>query len=101
MGEEIEEDRVKVCEFGVLDFVIKGVGSVEIFICLNNLLVLFNVQESFDFGCEVMVYDLLSGLFMWKFIELQIVQSLLYLLRYGVEISVMVFGFDVFVGLGE
>jgi diguanylate cyclase (GGDEF)-like protein len=100
-GEETEEERVKAKELGVSDFVTKGAGCTEVLTRLNNLLVLTDAQEHLDAGREQMVQDPASGLFTRKYLELQAAQALSHATRHGVDVSVMVLGFDGFEGMGE
>ena len=95
-GEETEEEREKACALGVSDFVTKGVGSSEILARLNTLLALSNAQENLAAGREGMVQDPASGLFSRKYLELQAAQALSHGARYGLEVSIMVLGFDDF-----
>lgn len=100
-GEETEEERAKAKALGVSDFVTKGAGSTEVLTRLNNLLALTNAQENLDAGRERMVQDPVSGLFTRKYLELQAAQALSHAARHGLDVSVMVLGFDGFDGLRE
>jgi two-component system cell cycle response regulator len=100
-GEETEEERVKAKALGVSDFVTKGAGGTEVLTRLNNLLVLTSAQENLDAGREHMVQDPVSGLFTRKYLELQAAQALSHSARHGVDVSLMVLGFDGFAGMCE
>ncbi|UCV27254.1 GGDEF domain-containing response regulator [Ferribacterium limneticum] len=100
-GEETEEERVRAKELGVSDFVTKGAGSTEVLTRLNNLLVLTSAQETREADRERLVQDPVSGLFTRKYLELQAAQALSHSARHGVDVSVMVLGFDGFAGLCE
>ena len=100
-GEETEEERAKAKSLGVSDFVTKGAGCTEVLTRLNNLLVLSDAQEHLDAGREQMVHDPVSGLFTRKYLELQAAQAMSHAARHGVDVSVMVLGFDGFDGMGE
>jgi diguanylate cyclase (GGDEF)-like protein len=100
-GEETEEERAKAKALGVSDFVTKGAGGTEVLTRLNNLLVLFDAREHLEAGREQMVHDPVSGLFTRKFLELQAAQAMSHATRHGVDVSVMVLGFDGFDGMGE
>lgn len=100
-GEETEEDRARARALGVSDFVTKGAGSTEVLTRLNNLLVLTSARENLDAGRESLVQDPVSGLYSRKYLELQTAQALSHSVRHGVDISVMVLGFDGFEGLRE
>jgi len=95
-GEETEAEREKARALGVSDFVTKGVGSSEILARLNTLLALSNAQENLAAGREGMVQDPASGLFSRKYLELQAAQAISHGARYGLEVSIMVLGFDNF-----
>lgn len=100
-GEETEEERAKARALGVSDFVTKGAGCTEVLARLNNLLVLSSAQQSLDVGREQMVQDPVSGLFTRKYLELQAAQAISHAKRHGVDVSVMVLGFDGFGGMCE
>lgn len=100
-GEETEEERAKAKAMGVSDFVTKGAGCTEVLTRLNNLLVLTDAQEHLDAGREQMVQDPVSGLFTRKYLELQAAQAMSHANRHGGDVSVMVLGFDGFVGMCE
>jgi diguanylate cyclase (GGDEF)-like protein len=100
-GEETEEERVRAKELGVSDFVTKGAGGTEVLTRLNNLLVLTSVQENREADRERLVQDPVSGLFTRKYLELQAAQALSHSARHGVDVSVMVLGFDGFAGMCE
>lgn len=100
-GEETEEERVKARELGVSDFVTKGAGGTEVLTRLNNLLALSSTRENLDAGREHMVQDPVSGLFTRKYLELQAAQAISHATRHGVDVSVMVLGFDGFGGICE
>ncbi|NTV71803.1 MAG: diguanylate cyclase [Azonexaceae bacterium] len=93
-GEETEEERAKAKAMGVSDFVTKGAGCTELLTRLNNLLVLTEAKEHLDAGREQMVQDPVSGLFTKKYLELQAAQAMSHATRHGVDVSVMVLGFD-------
>jgi len=98
-GEETEEERAKAMAMGVSDFVTKGAGSAELLARLNNLLSLNRVQESREADRERLVQDPVSGLYSRKYLELQAAQALSHAARHGIEVSVMVIGFDGFDGM--
>jgi diguanylate cyclase (GGDEF)-like protein len=100
-GEETEEERVKARDLGVSDFVTKGAGGTEVLTRLNNLLALTTTRENLDAGREQMVHDPVSGLFTRKYLELQAAQAMSHASRHGVDVSVMVLGFDGFSGMCE
>lgn len=95
-GEETEEERERACALGVSDFVTKGAGSSEILVRLNNLLALSAARENIEAGRESMVQDPRSGLYSRKYLELQAAQALARAARNGLEVSIMVLGFDAF-----
>lgn len=95
-GEETEEERERARSLGVSDFVTKGAGSSEILARLNNLLALSAARENLEAGREAMVQDPGSGLFSRKYLELQAAQALAHAARYGLEVSILVLGFDNF-----
>lgn len=95
-GDETEEEREKARALGASDFVTKGAGSSEILTRLNNLLALSAARESIEAGREGMVQDPNSGLFSRKYLELQIAQALSHAARHGLEVSIMVLGFDAY-----
>lgn len=95
-GEETEAERERARSLGASDFVTKGAGSSEILARLNNLLALSAARENLAAGREGMVQDPSSGLFSRKYLELQAAQALSHAARYGVEVSIMVLGFDAF-----
>ena len=95
-GEETEAEREKASALGVSDFVTKGAGSSEILARLNNLLALTAARENIEAGREGMVQDPNSGLFSRKYLELQAAQALSHAARYGLEVSIMVLGFDAY-----
>jgi two-component system cell cycle response regulator len=100
-GEETEDERVKARDLGVSDFVTKGAGGTEVLTRLNNLLALTSTRENLDAGREQMVQDPVSGLFTRKYLELQAAQAMSHASRHGVDVSVMVLGFDGFSGICE
>ena len=100
-GEETEEERVRAKELGVSDFVTKGAGCTEVLTRLNNLLDLTSAQENREADRERLVQDPVSGLFTRKYLELQMAQALSHSARHGVDVSVMVLGFDGFAGMCE
>lgn len=100
-GEETEEERAKAKTLGVSDFVTKGAGCTEVSTRLKNLLVLSDAQEHIDAGREKMVQDPVSGLFSRKYLELQSAQAMSHATRHGVDVSVMVLGFDGYEGMVE
>jgi diguanylate cyclase (GGDEF)-like protein len=95
-GEETEEERERVRLLGASDFVTKGSGSAEILTRLNNLLALVAARENLEAGRESMVQDPGSGLFSRKYLEHQASQALSHATRSGVELCIMVLGFDAF-----
>lgn len=95
-GEETEEEREKASALGVSDFVTKGAGSSEILARLKNLLALSEARENIEAGREGMVQDPSSGLFSRKYLELQTAQALSHAARYGLQVSIMVLGFDAY-----
>ena len=98
-GEETEEERAKAKAMGVSDFVTKGAGGTELLTRLNNLLSLTSAQENLEADRERLVQDPVSGLFTRKYLEMQTAQALSHATRHGVDVSVMVLGFDDFDGL--
>lgn len=100
-GEETEEERAKAKALGVSDFVTKGAGCTELLTRLNNLLALTDAKEHLDAGREQLVQDPVSGLFTRKYLELQAAQAMSHATRHGVDVSVMVLGFDGFEGMSE
>lgn len=98
-GEEGEEERARAKALGVSDFVTKGAGSTELLTRLNNLLNLTSAQENLEADRERLVQDPVSGLFTRKYLELQAAQALSHAARHGIDVSVMVLGFDGFEGL--
>lgn len=95
-GEETEEERERVRVLGASDFVTKGAGSAEILTRLNNLLALSSARENLEAGRESMVQDPSSGLFSRKYLEHQASQALSHAARSGVDLCIMVLGFDAF-----
>ena len=100
-GEETEEERAKARALGVSDFVTKGAGCSELLTRLNSQLALSRAQEHIDAEREHMVHDPVSGLFTRKYLELQAAQAMSHATRHGIDISVMVLGFDGFEQMGE
>jgi len=98
-GEETEEERAKALAMGVSDFVTKGAGSAELLTRLNNLLSLTNAKENLEADRERLVQDPVSGLYSRKYLELQAAQALSHAARHGIDVSVMVLGFDGFDGM--
>jgi diguanylate cyclase (GGDEF)-like protein len=84
---------------GVSDFVTKGAGSAELLTRLNNLLSLTNAKENLEADRERLVQDPVSGLYSRKYLELQAAQALSHAARHGIDVSVMVLGFDGFDGM--
>lgn len=97
-GEETEEERGKARGLGASDFITKGSGAIEILTRLGNLLALQQAQENLDNGREQMVQNPATGLFTRKYLELQAAQALSHSARHGIDVSLMVLGFD---GYGE
>lgn len=95
-GEETEEERERARSLGASDFVTKGAGSAEILTRLTNLLALSAARENLEAGRESMVRDPNSGLFSRKYLEHQAIQALSHATRTGVELCIMVLGFDSF-----
>ncbi len=100
-GEEAEEERGRARTLGISDFITKGTGSAEVLTRLNNLLALNSAQDSLLADRENLVQDAASGLFTRKYLELQAAQALSHAARHGLEVSVMVIGFDGFEGLRQ
>lgn len=95
-GEETEEERQRVRQLGASDFVTKGAGSAEILTRLNNLLALAAARENLEAGREAMVKDPNTGLFSRTYLEHQAMQTLSQARRAGVDLCIMVLGFDAF-----
>ena len=95
-GEETEDERAKAMAIGVSDFITKGAGSAELLTRLNHLLNLSNAQENLDADRQRLVQDPVSGLYTRKYLELQAAQALSHAARHGIDVSVMVLGFDGF-----
>ena len=95
-GEEGEEERERARTMGVSDFVTKGAGSSELLARLDTLLALSSARDNIEAGREAMVQDPASGLFSRKYLELQAAQALSHGARYGLEVSILVLGFDAF-----
>lgn len=93
-GEESEDERARASSLGVSDFIGKGAGSAEILLRLNHLLALSSARESLDASRDSLVQNPESGFFTRKYLELQIAQALSHSARHGVDMSVMVLGFD-------
>ncbi|MGE5769935.1 MAG: diguanylate cyclase [Betaproteobacteria bacterium] len=95
-GEETEEERERIRKMGVSDFVTKGPGSTEILTRLNNLFALAKARQDLEAGREAMVQDPASGLFSRKYLEHQAAQGFSQTTRSGLEMCIMVLGFDAF-----
>ncbi len=95
-GEETEEERERARQLGASDFVTKGAGSTEILTRLNNLFALNAARENLESGRESMVQDPTSGLFSRKYLEHQAAQAFSHATRSGVDLCIMVLGFDSF-----
>ncbi len=95
-GEETEAERERARQLGVSDFVTKGAGSTEILTRLTNLLALSAAREGIEAGRESMVQDPGSGLFSRKYLEHQAAQAMSHATRSGVDLCIMVLGFDAF-----
>mgnify|MGYP003382581516 CR=1 FL=1 len=95
-GDEGEAERERVRQLGASDFVTKGAGTSEILSRLNNLLALVAARETLEAGRQSMVQDPASGLFTRKYLEHQAVQALSHATRSGVDLCIMVLGFDAF-----
>lgn len=95
-GEETEEERQRVRQLGASDFVIKGAGSAEILTRLTNLLALVAARENLEAGRESMVKDPNTGLFSRAYLVQQATQALAQARRAGVDLCIMVLGFDAF-----
>ena len=95
-GEETEEERDRVRQAGVSDFVSKGSGSAEILARLNNLFALAAARQTLEAGREEMVRDPESGLYSRKYLEQQAAQAYSQATRNGADLCVMVMGFDAF-----
>ncbi len=93
-GEETEEERSKARSLGASDFITKGSGSIEILTRLGNLLALHEAQENLDSGREQMVQNPATGLFTRRYLELQAAQAMSHSARHGMDVSLMVLGFD-------
>lgn len=93
-GEETEEERGKARALGASDFLTKSSGTSEILARLGNLLALQQAQENLDSGREQMVQNPATGLFTRKYLELQTAQALSHSARHGMDVSMMVLGFD-------
>ena len=98
-GEETEEERARAVAMGVSDFVTKGAGSAELLTRLKHLLNLSTAQENLEADRERLVQDPVSGLYSRKYLELQAAQALSHAARHGIDVSVMVLGFDGFEGM--
>lgn len=95
-GEETEAERQRVRQLGASDFVTKGAGSAEILTRLNNLLALAAARENLEAGRESMVKDPDTGLYSRTYLEHQATQTLSQARRAGVDLCIMVLGFDAF-----
>lgn len=95
-GEEGEDERERARTLGVSDFVTKDAGSSELLARLDTLLALSSARDDIESGREAMVQDPASGLFSRKYLELQAAQALSHGARHGLEVSIMVLGFDAF-----
>ena len=95
-GDEGEAERERVRQLGASDFVTKGAGTSEILSRLNNLLALVAARETLEAGRQSMVQDPASGLFTRKYLEHQAAQALSHATRSGVDLCIMVLGFDAF-----
>lgn len=93
-GEETEEERGKARGLGASDFLTKSSGASEVLARLGNLLALQQAQESLDSGREQMVQNPATGLFTRRYLELQVAQALSHSARHGMDVSMMVLGFD-------
>ncbi|WP_415036850.1 diguanylate cyclase [Azonexus sp.] len=100
-GEETEEERAKARAAGASDFITKGSGTVEILTRLGNLLALQEAHENIESVQEERVQNPQTGLYTRKFLELQIAQALSHSARHGIDVSLMVLGFDGFEQLSE
>lgn len=100
-GEESEDERARASGLGVSDFLAKGAGSAEILLRLDHLLALSNARDSLETSRESLVQDPESGFFTRKYLELQIAQALSHSARHGVDMSVMVLGFDGYAVLAD
>ncbi len=98
-GEETEEERAKARAAGASDFITKGSGTVEILTRLGNLLALQEAHQNIESVQEECVKNPQTGLFTRKFLELQIAQALSHSARHGMDVSLMVLGFDGFESL--
>ena len=95
-GEETEAERQRVRQLGASDFVTKGAGSAEILTRLNNLLALAAARENLEAGRESMVKDPETGLYSRTYLVHQATQTLSQARRAGVDLCIMVLGFDAF-----
>lgn len=100
-GEESEQDRLRAKTLGVSDFLTKGSGTAEILTRLDHLLALAAARQDLDAGRAQMVEDPGSGLFSRKYLDIQTAQALSLAARHHGEVSVLVLGFDHYVGLCE
>ena len=100
-GEETEEERERVRVLGASDFVTKGAGSAEILTRLNNLLALSAARENLEAGREGMVHDPSTGLLSRRYLEHQASQAMSHAARSGVDLCMMVLGFDAFDRVSE
>lgn len=89
------------CAHGVADHVSRDLGGAEILARLNHLLALSGVQARLEAGRQSMIRDPDSGLLSRKYLELQAAQALAHSSRHGVDVSVLVLGFDGYADLVE
>lgn len=101
LDEDAEEERARAHTLGVSAFVGGWSGGVELLSRLHDLLMLPQVREPMGQGREHMVHDPVSGLFTRKYLELQAAQALSHSARHGIDVSVMVIGFDSYARLSE
>ncbi len=98
---DADEVRSRAQALGVSDFLLRGGVTPEIVLRLKNLVTLDSVRESLEGARATAVQDTQSGLFTRKYLELQAAQALSQSARHGIELSVMVLGFDGFESLVE
>ncbi len=101
VDEDAEEERNSARTLGVSGFVSASSASSELLPKLRNLLALPLARESTDQTRENTVHDPVSGLFTRKYLELQAAQALSHSARHGIDVSVMVIGFDSYTNLCE
>lgn len=93
-GSAAPDGTDQFCAHGVADCVSRDIGGAEILARLNHLLALSGIKARLDAGQELMIRDPESGLLSRKYLELQVAQALAHSARHGVDVGVMVLGFD-------